>query len=92
MGLPCRAIPSLLRVVANNKVDSGKLSPFVKKSLKDAVTLGELVQTKSKGASGSFKPEKVMTLPYQFSVSDGGSSGPKEKKQNPAKAKPAHPE
>jgi histone H1/5 len=90
LGLPCRAIPSLLRVAANNKVDSGKLSPFMKKYLKDAVTVGELVQTKSKGAFVSSKPETIMMLPYQFSVSDGGSSGPKEKKQNPAKAKPHH--
>lgn len=42
----------------------------MKKYLKDAVTSGELVQMKGKGASGSFKPEKVMTLLYQFSVSD----------------------
>jgi hypothetical protein len=26
-----------------------------------------------------------MTIPYQFSVSDGGSSGPKEKRENPAR-------
>jgi hypothetical protein len=64
----------------------------MKKYLTDAVRLGELVQTKSKGASGSFKPDKVMMLPYQFSVSDGRSSGPKEKKQNPTKAEPDHPE
>jgi hypothetical protein len=61
-----------LRVAINNKVDSGKLSPFVKQDLKASVASGELVQIKSKGASGSFRlvttePEKVMacTVPVQ---------------------------
>lgn len=40
---------------ANYKVDSEKLAPFIKKYLKAAVTNGSLVQTKGKGASGSFK-------------------------------------
>jgi hypothetical protein len=72
LGLPCRAIPSLLRVAANNKVDSGKLSPFMKQYLRASVASGELVQTKSKGASRSFKLaatklEEVMacTIPVQ---------------------------
>lgn len=42
-------------ISANYKVDAEKLSPFIKKYLKSAVTSGELVQTKGKGASGSFK-------------------------------------
>jgi len=42
-------------IAANYKVDSEKLSPFIKKYLKTAVASGELVQTKGKGASGSFK-------------------------------------
>uniref|UniRef100_T1JHX5 H15 domain-containing protein n=1 Tax=Strigamia maritima TaxID=126957 RepID=T1JHX5_STRMM len=37
------------------KVDVEKLAPFIKKYLKQAVTNGTLVQTKGKGASGSFK-------------------------------------
>jgi histone H1/5 len=44
-----------LRVAANNKVDSGKLSPFMKQYLKASVASGELVQTKSKGATGSLR-------------------------------------
>ena len=89
-----KAVPSLLRIAANNKVDFVKLSPFMKKYLKAAVASGEVVQTKSKGTSGSIRlantqPEKVL---HPFSISDGGSSGPKEKKQNSAKAKPDHPE
>lgn len=42
-------------VSANYKVDAEKLSPFIKKYLKSAVASGGLVQTKGKGASGSFK-------------------------------------
>lgn len=40
---------------ANNKVDLDRLTPFIKKYLKAAVASGALVQTKGKGATGSFK-------------------------------------
>lgn len=39
----------------NYPVDAEKLNPFIKKYLKSAVTTGALIQTKGKGASGSFK-------------------------------------
>lgn len=42
-------------VAANYKVDAEKVAPFIKKYLKSAVVGGALVQTKGKGASGSFK-------------------------------------
>ncbi|KFM57424.1 Histone H1.3, partial [Stegodyphus mimosarum] len=42
-------------VGAHYKVDVDKLSPFIKKYLKNAVASGALVQTKGKGASGSFR-------------------------------------
>jgi hypothetical protein len=42
-------------VAANYKVDAERVSPFIKKYLKSAVADGKLVQTKGKGASGSFK-------------------------------------
>jgi hypothetical protein len=42
-------------VAANYKVDAEKVAPFIKKYLKGAVASGSLVQTKGKGASGSFK-------------------------------------
>lgn len=45
-------------ISANYKIDADKLSPFIKKYLKSAVTGGQLVQTKGKGASGSFKLSK----------------------------------
>jgi histone H1/5 len=42
-------------IAANYSVDAEKLAPFIRKSLKSAVISGKLVQTKGKGASGSFK-------------------------------------
>ncbi|XP_046987052.1 histone H1-like, partial [Schistocerca americana] len=41
-------------IAAHYKLDAEKLAPFIKKYLKSAVVAGELVQTKGKGASGSF--------------------------------------
>jgi len=40
---------------AHHKVDLDRLTPFIKKYLKSAVGSGSLVQTKGKGATGSFK-------------------------------------
>lgn len=42
-------------IAATYKVDVQKLAPFIKKYLKSAVVSGKLVQTKGKGATGSFK-------------------------------------
>ncbi|XP_054006245.1 histone H1A, sperm-like [Hylaeus anthracinus] len=56
------------------KVDGEKLAPFIKRYLKSAVTSGAVVQTKGKGASGSFK----------LSVTKGTES--KTKVQRPVKA------
>lgn len=42
-------------ITATYKLDAEKLAPFIKKYLKNAVSTGILVQTKGKGASGSFK-------------------------------------
>ena len=79
-------------IAANYKVDAEKLSPFIKKYLKTAVASGELVQTKGKGASGSFKlaaakTEKaaVPTAPTRGRA----ASAPKVKKQSAAKVKKA---
>jgi len=77
-------------IATNYKVDSEKLSPFIKKYLKTAVASGQLVQTKGKGASGSFllaaaKTEKaaVPTAPARGRA----ASAPKVKKQSAAKVK-----
>ncbi|KAF7401543.1 hypothetical protein HZH68_007363 [Vespula germanica] len=42
-------------IVATYKVDGEKVAPFIKRYLKTAVSSGSVVQTKGKGASGSFK-------------------------------------
>lgn len=42
-------------VSSTYKIDAEKLAPFIKKYLRNAVASGQLVQTKGKGASGSFK-------------------------------------
>jgi len=42
-------------IATNYKVDAEKLAPFIRKYLKTAVISGGLVQTKGKGASGSFR-------------------------------------
>ncbi|XP_065079192.1 histone H1-III-like [Ochlerotatus camptorhynchus] len=42
-------------IAANYKCDVAKLAPFLKKSLKNDVEKGTIVQTKGIGASGSFK-------------------------------------
>lgn len=60
-------------ISANYKVDAEKLSPFIKKYLKAAVASGGLVQTKGKGASGSFK------LSSGSSVAKPASGGGSEK-------------
>lgn len=67
-------------LAANYKVDAEKLSPFIKKYLKASVASGALVQTKGKGASGSFKLASS-------SKPEGSSVAPKAAKRGAAKAK-----
>lgn len=42
-------------IVSAYKVDGEKVAPFIKRYLKTAVSAGAVVQTKGKGATGSFK-------------------------------------
>jgi len=79
-------------IAANYKVDSEKLSPFIKKYLKTAVASGELVQTKGKGASGSFKLAAAKTEKAAVPTAPArgrATSGPKVKKQTATKVKKA---
>ena len=81
-------------IAANYKVDAEKLSPFIKKYLKAAVAAGDLVQTKGKGASGSFKlaaPKTDRAAVSNAPVRGRGvtSAATKEKKKNVAKPKKA---
>ena len=70
-------------IVANNKVDADKISPFIRRYIKKAVLDGTLVQTKGVGANGSFKlaaapkPEKKK------------AAAPKKKKPATPKKAPA---
>lgn len=64
-------------IATNNKVDADKLAPFIRKYLKKATVNGKLVQTKGKGASGSFKLSAASLKPKV------------EKKKKPAKKAPA---
>lgn len=61
-------------IATNYQIDTDRLAPFIKKFLKNAVSSGKLVQTKGKGASGSFK------LPSPTKPSG-------EKKKKPSKPK-----
>ena len=80
-------------ISSNYKVDAEKMAPFIKKYIKGAVTSGKLVQTKGKGASGSFKlaskdkAEKAPTKPKAVKKKAVGPA--KEKKPKPAAAKKA---
>lgn len=50
------SLPAIKKYIgATYKCDAQKLAPFIKKYLKSAVASGKLIQTKGKGASGSFK-------------------------------------
>lgn len=66
-------------IASNNKVDADKLAPFIKKYLKKAVADGKLVQTKGKGASGSFKLGAVAKIPKPKSVKKSSSKSAAKK-------------
>lgn len=79
-------------IAANNKLDADKLSPFIKRFLKKAVANGKLVQTKGKGASGSFKlpaKEKADKKPKAAKKTVKKASAKKPKKTLVKKAKSA---
>jgi hypothetical protein len=79
-------------IAANYKADSEKLSPFIKMYLNTAVASGELVQTKGKGASRSFKlavsKNEKAAVP-NAPTRGRAASAPKAKKQSAAKVKKA---
>ena len=75
-------------IAANYKVDVEKLAPFIKKFLKSAVTSGALIQTKGKGANGSFKlsaakkaekPKKVKKVVKKAAKKPAAKKTPKKK-------------
>ncbi|XP_034173943.2 histone H1-like [Osmia lignaria lignaria] len=66
-------------IATTYKVDGEKMAPFIKKYLKAAVTTGAVVQTKGKGASGSFK----------LSISSKGLESKSKSKRSVKKTVPA---
>lgn len=75
-------------ISATYKIDADKLSPFIKKYLKGAVTSGQLVQTKGKGASGSFKISAALKpkAPKKSAGGDKSKAAASSKKAAPKKA------
>lgn len=80
------SLPAIKKyLTATYKVDCGKLAPFIKKFLKTAVASGKLVQTKGKGASGSFKlPAKEKA---EKKAAKPKKAAPKAKKASATKVK-----
>ncbi|XP_037084307.1 collagen alpha-1(I) chain-like [Pollicipes pollicipes] len=70
-------------IAANHKVDAEKLALFIKRVLKSGVTSVALVQTKGKGASGSFK----LSAATKDKAAKKPTKPPKKKSAGPAKAK-----
>ncbi|KFM64827.1 Histone H1, partial [Stegodyphus mimosarum] len=73
-------------ISAKYKVDVEKLSPFIKKYLKSAVAAGGLVQTKGKGATGSFRISSSAGGSKEKSVSKSKKAAVKAPKPKKAKA------
>jgi len=67
-------------IAGNYKVDVERMTPFIKKYLKQAVGSGALVQTKGKGASGSFKVSKTTTAKPAAKPKVAKPKAPVEKK------------
>jgi hypothetical protein len=79
-------------IAATYKVDVEKLAPFIRKYLKSGVSNGALLQTKGKGASGSFKLSASSGKSEKKAVSSKPKSGgakKAKKPKSPTKSKPA---
>lgn len=83
-------------IAATYKVDTEKLAPFIRKYLKSGVSNGSLLQTKGKGASGSFKlstssgkPEKKKPVAASGKPRVKKAKKPKSPKAKPAASKPS---
>lgn len=68
-------------VSSTYKIDAEKMAPFIKKYLRNAVSSGQLVQTKGKGASGSFK--LAYREPVQKKAKESKPKVPKTKSAKP---------
>merc|ERR1712107_834934 len=83
------SLPAIKKyITANYKADTVKLAPFIKKGLKNLVEKKVLIQTKGKGASGSFKVAKVEKKEKKAKSPQKKAAKPKSpKKKAPKKAK-----
>lgn len=73
-------------IAAQYKVDAEKLAPFIRKYLKSAVESGALIQTKGKGASGSFKLESKSAAGKKPATGGKAASGKSAAAAKPKKA------
>ncbi|XP_040568924.1 histone H1, sperm [Lepeophtheirus salmonis] len=74
-------------ISAHYKVDMVKRAPFICKAIRSAVEKGELVQTKGKGASGTFKlPVAKKSKDTKTDVMPKSTKKPTVKKASKAKA------
>ncbi|XP_061395376.1 histone H1.2-like [Musca vetustissima] len=85
------SLPAIKKYLASTyKVDAQKLAPFIKKYLKSAVASGKLIQTKGKGASGSFKLSASASKEPKAKTAEkkkkAPAAGEKKKKVAPKKA------
>merc|ERR1719361_1763509 len=78
-------------IAANYKCDTVKLAPFIKKGVKSLVEKKALVQTKGKGASGSFKAAAVEAKPKKAKKHKAAKKPKKAAKPKAAKPKKAAP-
>merc|ERR1712012_1138847 len=92
------SLPAIKKyMAANYKADTVKLAPFIKKGLKNLVEKKVLIQTKGKGASGSFKispAEKKEKKPAKPKAKKPAAKKPKaagEKKAKSPQKKAAKP-
>lgn len=76
-------------ITSNYKIDAEKLAPFIKKYLRSAVTGGQLIQTKGKGASGSFKLAASSSSGGAAKKSKASTAEKKTKAKKAAAASPA---
>merc|ERR1712095_235476 len=87
------SLPAIKKyIAANYKADTVKLAPFIKKGLKNLVEKKVLIQTKGKGASGSFKVAKVEKKEKKPAAKKTKAAGEKKAKSPQKKAaKPKSP-
>ncbi|XP_057334269.1 histone H1E-like [Microplitis mediator] len=76
-------------IAATYNVDVERQAPFIKKFLKAAVVKGTLVQTKGKGASGSFKFVVEKAAPKPKAAAKKPTNVKKPAAKAPAKTKAA---